>query len=114
MLKQVSEVSSAEVLLEHAPKEAHERSNGECEIAVRHIQGMSRTFHESLALNGIALDAKQAVLCWLVEHAAFTLSVHGRGEPADGITPYQRLRGKPWRVAYRVGMIPPFRRKNAV
>eukprot|EP00971_Amphidinium_carterae_P228825 4539186-Amphidinium_carterae.1 len=67
---------------------------------------MVRTFHEELALHGIALDARHPVLAWLIEHAATVLSLHGKGDPSDGFTPYQRLKGKPWRVIY-----PPFGEK---
>ena len=75
-------------------------------MAVRQVQGMTRTFNDALALNGIVLSAKHPVLTWLIEHAATVLSLCGKGPPSDGFTRYQRLKGKPWRV-----MFPPFGEK---
>ena len=39
-----------------------------------------------------------AILAWLVEYCVVLLNLFHRGEPHDGMTPYQRLRGRPWRI----------------
>eukprot|EP00971_Amphidinium_carterae_P166992 3309374-Amphidinium_carterae.1 len=73
-----------EVVPEFAPKE---RSNGECEVAVKQVQGMIKTFHEEQTLHGIALDARHPVLAWLIEHAATVLTCMERVIPVMGSHP---------------------------
>ena len=42
------------------------------------------------------LPAKHPGLAWMVEHAGTLQTLFGRGE--DGLTPWHRLKGKPWRI----------------
>ena len=93
-----------DIVLENAPKESHEKSNGEAENAVKLVAGMARTLHEELKLRGVTVGSRHPLLAWLVAHCGSLLSLFGRGgELNDGHTPYQRLQGKEWRVA-----LPPF------
>ena len=86
-----------EVVPEKAPKENHEKSIGEAENAVQQVHGMARTLKEHIEINaGIEIQAKHPILAWLVTFAATALTLFAKG--SDGMTGYQRLRGKPGRV----------------
>jgi hypothetical protein len=93
---------SGEIIPEVAPKENHEKSNGEAEATVKQIHGMVRTLREALQCQAkLHLPVKHPVLAWMIEHAGTLLTLFSRGD--DGLTPFHRLKGRPWRVA-----IPPF------
>ena len=47
-------------------------------------------------LGNIDIPPKQPGHAWMVEHAGTLQTLYGRGE--DGLTPWHRLKGKPWRV----------------
>ena len=60
-----------EVFPEKAPKENHEKSNGEAENAVQPVHGMARTSKEHIEVNaGTGIQAKHPILAWLVTFAA--------------------------------------------
>ena len=85
-----------EVVPEQSPKR-ESKSNGEIERAVQEVQGMARTLKEATEQKlGIELDAKMAILAWLVEYGATLYSLFQRGE--DGMTPIQRLKGRAWKI----------------
>jgi len=84
---------------EKAPVEGHERSNGEVERAVQMIQGITRTLKEFVEYHAdIQLDPTSPIFVWMIEHAATLYLCFHKGEPYDGLTPWQRLRGKPWKI----------------
>lgn len=100
LCRAASNAFDGEVIPEEAPKENHERSNGEAEASVKQVHGMARTFKEMIEhLAEVAIPPKHPILAWMVEHAGTVISLFSKGEPKDGLTPYQRLKGKPWRVA---------------
>jgi hypothetical protein len=93
---------AGEVIPEEAPRESHERSNGEAEVAVQMIHGLSRTLKEHVAIHAkVELPTRHPILAWMVEYSAVLICLFGRGAPADGMTPYPRHRGRPWRIALR-------------
>ena len=84
---------------EKAPVEGHERSNGEVERAVQMIQGITRTLKEFVEYHAnIQLDPTSPVFVWMIEHVATLYLCFHKGEPYDGLTSWQRLRGKPWKI----------------
>ena len=88
--------SGGEVILEKSPK-GEKASNGEVERAVQEVHGLCRTFKEYLEFQvGQVLDPKWCIMTWLVEFAAVAYNILFVGD--DGLTPFQRLKGKPWRV----------------
>ena len=89
---------SGELILENAPKEAHERSNGEAEVTVQQVHGLARTLKEQVEDQcQVKLPQKHPVLAWLIEYAGTLITLFARG--ADGFTPIHRLKGRPWRIA---------------
>ena len=89
---------AGEIIPEAAPKEYHERSNGEAEATVKQVHGLVRTLTEFLMLKmgNKEIPPKHPGLAWMVEHAGTLQTLYGRGE--DGLTPWHRLKGKPWRA----------------
>eukprot|EP00435_Cladocopium_sp_Y103_P027107 s1055_g6.t1 len=99
LLQQVKNGFKGECVLEEAPVEAHGKSNGEAERAVQIVQGMGRTLKEYVEYySEMELKADHPALPWLVEHAATVLTLFHKGAPKDGMTAYQRLKGKPWKI----------------
>ena len=99
MLQRVKNGFQGECVLEEAPVEAHEKANGEAERAIQMVQGMARTLKEFVEYHAeVELKADHPALTWLVEHAATLLTLYHKGVPKDGMTAYQRMKGKPWRV----------------
>ena len=97
---------------EFAPRQGHERSNGEAERTVQAVQGLARTLKDSLEQeSGMQLDERSPVLAWLVEHAGNLLTLLRKG--ADGHTALYRLRCKPWkRAVLQFGECIDFRQKT--
>ena len=86
-LKQISKEESAAY---------DSQSNGLTEIGVRLIRGVFRTLKvclEDRVDKSIPID--HALVAWLLEHTCLVLNVMGRGE--DGITPWHRARGRPFK-----------------
>ena len=97
LINAVKNAWSGELVVEAAPKENHERSNGGAEVTVQQVHGLARTLKEQLEDNAkIQLPVKHPVLAWLVEYVGLLLTIFPRG--ADGFTPWFRLKGKQWRV----------------
>ena len=102
-----------EISLEHMPR--HEsRSNGEVERAIQSVSGLARTLKEALQIQaGYSIPDASPLLAWLVEHAATLITLFHKGP--DGYTPFQRLKGRPWKIAIpRFGeSVEAYRRKTS-
>ena len=73
------------------------QSNGNAEVGVRLVKGMVRTMRSSLERElGFRIPARHPLISWLVPHASNTLNWMIKGH--DGMTAYQRVRGKPFRT----------------
>ena len=60
---------------------------------------MARTLKEDVETGiQVPIPAKHPVLNWLVEYCGILLQLFHRGTPHDGMTAYQRVRGRPWKV----------------
>jgi len=97
LLAAAKDLCTCEVLLEHSPK-GEPQAYGEAERAVQSIMGLARTLKEHITTaTGQPIPAESPILAWLVNYAGSLLTLFNRGP--DGKTPYERLRGRPWRVA---------------
>ena len=68
------------------------------------MQGIARSLREDLAVDGkVKVEDSSPVLTWLVKHAGHMYTLSHRGEPFDGMAPYQRSKGTQWEIA-----LPPF------
>ena len=89
--------SAAEVVPAAAPIEGHEESSGEVETTVQQVAGLVRTLREHVEFfSGFEVPANHPIMAW-TEHAGTMLSLISRAR--DGLTPYNRQKGKLWRVA---------------
>ena len=91
----------AEVTCKDAPKgDAHGQSNGEAERAVQTIQGMVRTLVSHIEeKTGQPLGNTSPVIAWAVEHAATLHLLFSKDtELKDGLTPFQRIKGRAWHI----------------
>jgi hypothetical protein len=71
------------------------QSNGGTEVGIRLVRGLLRTIKLCLeARIGKYIPVDHAVMPWMMEHACLLLNVLVRGD--DGITPWQRVRGRPF------------------
>jgi hypothetical protein len=71
------------------------QSNGGTEVGIRLVRGLLRTVKLGMeARIGKYIPVDHAMMPWMVEHVCFLLNVLVRGE--DGITPWQRVRGRPF------------------
>ena len=89
--------AATEIMLEESPVGDH-KANGVIERAVLSIGGQVRTL--KLAVEGsfnIKLPPHSPIMHWLIPWAAFVLSRFEVG--VDGRTPYERARGKSFRMA---------------
>ena len=96
-------VELAKVRLEDAEQISKEtshaydsQSNGGTEVGIRNIRCIFRTSKlcfESRIGKFVPID--HAVIPWLMEHVCLVLNVTARG--ADGLTAWQRVRGRPFR-----------------
>ena len=86
--------SAAEVVLEVAPIEGYEKSNGEAEATVTHFAGLVRTLREHVQFDaGAEVPATNPIIAWTVEHGDTMLSFY-----SDGLTPCNRMKGRPWHI----------------
>ena len=81
--------------MEEHPPPYDSQANGKVESGVKSVRGMARTLQVAFEdkLNS-KIPATHAVMHWLVSHAADVLTWRIRG--LDGLTAYQRARGKPF------------------
>ena len=90
---------SGEIVPEESPKgDHHGQSNGEAERSVQTVQGLVRTLKSSLEEKGITLEPSSAVLAWMVEYAGVLHTLFSQ-ELHEGLTPFQRIKGRKWQVA---------------
>ena len=69
------------------------QSNGAAESAVGLLKGTVRALQLGLEKQiGARIPANHPLLTWLVRHAAYTRTARVRGD--DGLTPYQRVKGR--------------------
>jgi len=75
---------------------AHDsQSNGGTEVGIRLVRGLLRTIKLCLeARIGKYIPVDHAIMPWMIEHVCLLLNVLVRGE--DGITAWQRVRGRPF------------------
>ena len=87
---------SGEAVIESSPV-GESPSNGQVERAVQEVQGLKRTYREDFETReGMHLDSASPMLAWMVEWAGTAYSLFSGGR--DGLTPFHRLRGRPWRI----------------
>ena len=81
-----------QVVSENSP-EYDPQANGAAEVAVKAWKGMFRTQRSSLETQiGMIIPVRHPLMTWLTKWSAEVLTWTLRGQ--DGITPYQRIRGK--------------------
>ena len=98
VLKAVKTHWKGEWVPEKSPK-GESKSNGEVERAVQTVHGIARTLKQHVeGYTRLVLDPKSPVLAWLVEYSAVLHYLFHR-DSGDGMTPYQRVKGKEWQVA---------------
>ena len=83
-------------IAENSP-EYDSQANGSAEVGVKLVKAMVRTMHSELGRElGFRVPVRHPLISWLVRHAANTLTWTVKGH--DGVTAYQRVRGKPFRT----------------
>lgn len=89
-----------EVVPEESPKgDAHGQSNGAAERAVQTCQGLVRTLKAHLEEKlGREIGSSSSILAWMVEHAGTLRTLYSQ-EGAEGLTPFQRIKGRKWQIA---------------
>ena len=97
-LKRIKTDVADQASFEHPPP-YDSRSNGSIENALKQVQGHLRTLKLSVEKRfGKTVPNDHAVVSWLVEHAAWLLTVGKRGD--DGRTAYHRIRGRNFRGVF--------------
>ena len=75
LCRQVETESAAEVVVEAAPNEGHEKSDGEAEATVKQVAGLVRTLRERVQIYaGVEVPAKHPIMAWIGEHAGTMMS----------------------------------------
>ncbi len=88
-------VSAMDQVAEKSPAPHDSKGNGSIENAIRQVQGLLRTMKSCLEERlQCRIPSNHAVMWWLVEHVAWTLTTRHRG--TDGKAAYERLRGRPF------------------
>ena len=92
LLKAVAETRRPRTLVERGPRDDGQ-ANGRAERAVRSVEEITRTLKADLEVRiPNAVDPHSGVFEWLLRHGTDLLNKRQPG--ADGLTPWQRLRGK--------------------
>ena len=89
-----------ELTLEESPKgDHHGQSNGVAENAVQRIQGQVRTMKFALEekVKG-ELPKDSVIFPWMIEYAGVLHTLFSQ-EDSEGMTPFQKLKGRTWQVA---------------
>ena len=100
IMQQVKNGFQGECIIEEAPVEGYAKSNGEAERAIQMVQGMARTlkkFVEYYAEVGIQSRSPSPDMAGGTCGNSSDVVLQ-RCPLKDGITAYQRLKGKTWRV----------------
>lgn len=88
-------VDGMDQVMEEHPPPYDSQADGRVESAVKSVRGMARTLQVALEDQlQSKIPATHAIMHWLVSHAADLLTWRIRG--LDGLTAYQRVRGKPF------------------
>ena len=88
-------IEGIEQAAEEHPPPYDPQANGEIENTVKMVKGRARTFVHALEQRILKkIPPTHPVLSWLVEHAAMSMTRRSRG--ADGMTAWQRARGRPF------------------
>ena len=83
-------------VLPESPAVGEHQSNGVIERAVDSVGGMARTLRASVEGDiGEALAENDAVVTWIIKHAAVLLALDETS--VDGMSAYQRSRGKTYK-----------------
>ena len=78
------------------------QGNGMIESGIRTVSGQIKTMKSSLEEHLGEIGSDHICIAWMVEHAAFLISMLGIGR--DGKEPYKLLKGKSWSgVVYEFG-----------
>ena len=86
------QAKGGEVPIEEGPK-SESQSNGASEKMIQEIAGQIVTLKDALETNlGRRLDTDDVMMLYIVQHAGAVITRCRIGH--DGMTPYQRLRGK--------------------
>ena len=87
-----SNADGKETLLEESPK-GESQSNGAAERTVQVVEGMIRTWKDAIeAKINATISTTSVMMPYIVQHAGAVITRCKLGQ--DGMTPYQRLRGK--------------------
>ena len=71
------------------------------------IAAHARTLRESIEFYlETKIPDKHPILAWLVDYCGSLITLFSKGSFKDGLTPIQRMKGKPWRTG-----VPPFLEK---
>lgn len=88
-------IEGVDQAMEEHPPPYDSQANGKVEASVKSVRGMARTLQAALEDQMKSkIPATHAVMHWFVSHAADILSWRIGG--SDGLTAYQRARGKPF------------------
>ena len=69
---------TAEIVLQAAPIEGHEKSNGEAEDTVKQVAGLVQTLPEHFHFfAGVQVPAKHPLVAWMVERVSSRENVPG-------------------------------------
>ena len=87
-----TEIKDLDQIQAEFPSAYDSKSNGEIENTIRNLQGLLRTMKLGLERRlGVEIPTSHAILSWLVEHVAWTMTTRAAGP--DGKTAYQRVKG---------------------
>ena len=104
---------SEDLTLEESPKgDAHGQSNGAAENAVQRVQGQVRTMKYALEKSaGGELPKDSVIFPWMIEYAGVLHTLFSQ-EDSEGMTPFQKLKGRTWQIALpSFGEIVDYRRR---
>ena len=94
LMDRIARLCDAQVVQEESPV-GESPSNGDVENAVQRVQGQFRALRSDLESSyGKEVPRDHPALVWLVRHASSTMLRYEMG--ADGMTPYRRIKGKPF------------------
>eukprot|EP00439_Symbiodinium_sp_Y106_P022321 s10774_g2.t1 len=89
-----------DLTLEESPKgDSHGQSNGTAENAVQRVQGQVRTMKYALEQSaGGELPKDSVIFPWMIEYAGVLHTLFSQ-EDSEGMTPFQKLKGRTWQIA---------------
>ena len=102
-----------DLTLEESPKgDSHGQSNGTAENAVQRVQGQVRTMKYALEQSvGGELPKDSVIFPWMIEYAGVLHTLFSQ-EDSEGMTPFQKLKGRTWQIALpSFGEIVDYRRR---